>query len=199
MRGTGETNGNFGSGSVSISKSRDILQGPNRVSDTRLHCRGHPKRLMNPHEVVIHEVERQGVLQVLHLLRERIGQAREPPHAHPHIQILSLHIRCAHMLGVRIALNPCSIRSVASAWAVSGFPFRPWVRSINLDQLGIIDVGPERILNGFQMRLVPVRGQLNAIRQTVARMLFPSTREARTCFLLSIDSLFMLTKIHERS
>ena len=34
--------------------------------------------------------------------------------------------------------------------------------------------------------------------RTVARILFPSTREARTCFLLSIVSLFILTDIHDR-
>lgn len=37
------------------------------------------------------EVERSRVAQILDFLGERIGQARESAHLHPHRQVLALH------------------------------------------------------------------------------------------------------------
>lgn len=56
-----------------------------------LHCRGDSQRLMNPGEIVVHEVEGHGMGLVFYLLAERIGQARHPSHAHSHREILSLY------------------------------------------------------------------------------------------------------------
>lgn len=61
------------------------------ISYTSLHRRRYPQGLMNPGEVVMHEVERDGMGLVLDLLAERIGQPRHPAHAHPHREVLPFH------------------------------------------------------------------------------------------------------------
>ena len=57
MVGSGEA-GNFG-------------ERPDVVSDPSFHRRRDPERLVNPGEVVMHEVERDGCLVVVHLLPRR--------------------------------------------------------------------------------------------------------------------------------
>jgi len=58
----------------------------------RFHGRGDPERLVNPGEVVMHVVERERRLMVVHLFGEGVGQAREAAHAHPHREVLALHV-----------------------------------------------------------------------------------------------------------
>jgi hypothetical protein len=50
---------------------------------------------------------------VLDLLRERISQASEPAHAHPHREVLALHVRCAYVKIGRNGetLDPCAGRT----------------------------------------------------------------------------------------
>ena len=43
-------------------------------------------------EVVIDEVQRDGVRVVLDPFRERIRQPREPAHVHPHGEVLALRV-----------------------------------------------------------------------------------------------------------
>ena len=59
-----------------------------------LHRGCHPQGLMNPAEVVIHEVKSKGAFQVVMLLGEGIRQSGQPPHAHPHGQILPFEVAC---------------------------------------------------------------------------------------------------------
>ena len=47
---------------------------------------------MHPHEVVVHEVEREHVQVVFRLLGEAIGQTGEASHPHPHGQVLALNV-----------------------------------------------------------------------------------------------------------
>lgn len=60
----------LGSGSVSIlvDESGDLLQGPDMIAHASFHRWRHPELLMNPPEVVIHEVQADGVRQVFDLL-----------------------------------------------------------------------------------------------------------------------------------
>jgi hypothetical protein len=58
-------------------KANDFLNFPDVVGHARFHRRSNAQGLMDAAEVVVHEVERDGMLQVRQLLRERIGQARE--------------------------------------------------------------------------------------------------------------------------
>jgi hypothetical protein len=68
------------------------------MRETCFHCGGNAQRLVNPAEIVVHEVERDGGLMVLDFLGERIGQASESAHRHAHCQVLTLHIRQCQIL-----------------------------------------------------------------------------------------------------
>ena len=73
------------------------------VRNTRFHGRGNPQRLVNPGEVVVHEVEADRVRVVLDLLGEAVGQAREASHSHPHREVLTLDVGRADERVVGIA------------------------------------------------------------------------------------------------
>ena len=60
------------------------------IRDPRLHCWGYAQRLVNPAEVVVHEMKRHGVTVIIDLLAEAVSQTREPPHRHAHGQVLAL-------------------------------------------------------------------------------------------------------------
>jgi hypothetical protein len=51
-------------------------------------------------------VKRHGGLVVLDLLAESIGQPSEPPHAHPHREVLALHEARGDMGRVGVAREP---------------------------------------------------------------------------------------------
>jgi len=63
------------------------------------------QRLMHAAEVVVHEVERDRVFQVLHLLAERIGQSSEAAHLHPHGAVLAFGVAGRDVLGVGVAVD----------------------------------------------------------------------------------------------
>ena len=64
-----------------------FFQPPNVIWNSRLHCRGDAQGLVNPGEIIVHEVEGNGRLVVLHFLWKGICQLGEPPHGHPHCEI----------------------------------------------------------------------------------------------------------------
>ena len=55
---------------------------------------------MDAREVVVQEVDRHGGRVILAILAEAIGQPCEPAHAHPHREVLALHIRRGNVLRV---------------------------------------------------------------------------------------------------
>ena len=59
-----------------IEQVTDFLDRPNMVRDAGFHRWRDAQGLVNPAEVVVHEVERDSVCVVLNFLRERVGQAR---------------------------------------------------------------------------------------------------------------------------
>ncbi len=58
---------------------------------------------MNPAEVVVGEMQRQGSLEVRQLLAEGVRQPDEPPALHPDGQVLSLDVGCRDMPRIRVA------------------------------------------------------------------------------------------------
>jgi hypothetical protein len=58
---------------------------------------------MNPAEIVLGKMQRQGRLEVRQLLAERIGQAGEPPAHHANGQVLPLDVGRRDMPRVRVA------------------------------------------------------------------------------------------------
>jgi hypothetical protein len=46
---------------------------------------------MDPHQIVMREMQSDRRLQVFKLLAESVGQAGKTPHAHPHIEVLTIN------------------------------------------------------------------------------------------------------------
>jgi hypothetical protein len=69
---------------------------------------------------------------------------------------------CADVLPIRIAFDPALLRTdalygaVATLGALGG-------STLELDQLSVIHVGTEHAFNRFQVRLVTVAGELDAV------------------------------------
>src|ERR1035437_4540480 len=88
------------------------------------HCRRNLQRLMNAHEIVVHEVNRHHMSVVFCLLLESIGEPRHAPVAHPDRKIAALYKRRADMLGIGIAFDAVLVRASADGWAVTALTFR---------------------------------------------------------------------------
>jgi len=67
------------------------------------HCWGDPQALVNPHEIVMHEMDRDRMGVILGLFWETVAQARKPPHRHAHGQILALNVARRDVLRVRVS------------------------------------------------------------------------------------------------
>lgn len=119
---------------------------------------------VRPGEVVVHEMKGDGVAQVFHLLTKGIGQAGEPAHPHPHREILALNVGGGHMSRVRVALDASGIGANARCRTVP--LLAAWLCPVQLDELGVVNIGAEHIFHCLEVGLVAVRGQLNAGAQT---------------------------------
>lgn len=73
------------------------------IRDARFHRGGYAQRLMDAAEVVVHEMQRDGVRVVLDLLAEPVGQPCEAAHGHAHGQILAFNVGCRNIRLDRIA------------------------------------------------------------------------------------------------
>ena len=112
---------------------------------------------MDPHEVVLREVQRDGVDQVLTVLLKRVCLARVAAHRHAHDQVLPLDQRRRDALGIRPALDH-GREAPACVAAGAG-------RAEDLDQHGVVDIVAERVLDGLEVGHMSVAGQLDAVRQ----------------------------------
>ena len=73
------------------------------IDDTRFHRGRDSERLVNPNEVVPDCVQRDHVTVVLEFLRERIGEAREAAHVHPHREVRAFNVARVDVVAIRIA------------------------------------------------------------------------------------------------
>ena len=117
---------------------------------------------MDAAEIIEHRVQRDHVNVIFKLLRERIRQPREAAHVHPHGEVLALDIGRADMRYVWIALNATPSDASANGGAVATLE-RLWRITEQLNQLGIIYIGPKRAFNSVQVRTVPVSRHLDPI------------------------------------
>ena len=75
------------------------------ICNAGLHGWCHSQCLMNPAEVVVHEVDGHGVGLVINLLAEPIGEPSHSSHAHPHSEILALHKTRGNLCYIGIAIH----------------------------------------------------------------------------------------------
>jgi hypothetical protein len=139
------------------------------ITDTSLHRRSNPQRLMNAAKVVVHMKQGQHSDVIFELLTEGVRQPGEPPHIHPHVEVLSLNVGRADMLRVGRTNDGLSLSAKTLRRAVTGCPLR--IVAIDLDQLRIVDIFRESIGDGSQVHLVAVSSQLHAIRQPACNVL----------------------------
>lgn len=96
-------------------------------------------------------------------LAKTIGKARKPAHVHAHGKILPLHVGRANVRFGRLAFDAGLDGSGALGRAVA--PCEAGRVAIQLDEHGVVHVASECALNGVQVRLVAVRGELHPVCQ----------------------------------
>jgi hypothetical protein len=125
------------------------------VAEPGRHRRGAAKRLVHPDEVVEHGIEADHPIVRFNFFAEPVGQPREATHPHTEVQVLPFDIGRADVILVRTPFDPGLLdasavcRAVAPCWAGR--------IAIHLHQLGVIDIGAERVFNGFQIGFVAIR------------------------------------------
>jgi hypothetical protein len=139
------------------------------------------QRLMTPAKVVIGKVERQSIAKVFPLLAEPIRQTGQPPHAHPHCEILSLDMRCTNLFVVWVPVDWRGDRLGQTRRTVAPSVFGN-VQGVNLDELRIIDtlaLMPEHVSYGGRISVESIRCQLEFLRRVgSARELLHEARGA---------------------
>src|ERR1035441_10349505 len=118
----------------------------------------------------MHAVQRHGCSVVLDVLREGVRESREPPHAHPHREILPLYVAGADMPFVGIADLGLLLRPGADRGAVALLAFHDIV-AVYLDQHGVVDVGPEAVRDGREVTAEAVGGELDAMGEPGRKVL----------------------------
>lgn len=147
-----------------------------------LHCRRHSQRLMDTAEVVVHEIKRDVVREVIDFFREGIRQAREPPHMHPHAQVLAFNVAGGNVFLVWISCDDLLLAAGALRRTVSCLLL---CRSVNFNQLRVVDVRAEGIFHFVTVSFAA------PVMRTVVRIELPSISDLRTWTCFSRLSLFM--------
>jgi len=91
-----------------------------------------------PTKVIVREIDRQHIVQVIPLFRKAIRQSRKAAHRHSHCQILSFNHRGRDILFNRIAYNPFLFATCASGWTVSRYVLCGGVSLDNLSVMSLI-------------------------------------------------------------
>ncbi len=145
------------------------------------HRRRHAQTLVNPAEVVVHVMERNGVLQILDLFGERISQSSKPAHTHSHRQILALCVAGRNVVVVGIAADHCPPRAHTLRGRIASVRLLRDI-AVKFNQHCVVDLGSESLVNRDQIRLVAVSRQLYSIGKAllqIAEEMIASRRVAR--------------------
>jgi len=132
------------------------------IANPCFHCWRHAQTLMNPAEVVVHVMERNRVLQILHLFAKSVRQSRESAHSHSHSQILALSVAGRNVIVVRITANHRAPRTHALSGRVTRL-WGQWLIAIKFNQHRVVNLSPESLIDRDQVSSETVRGQLHAI------------------------------------
>lgn len=159
-----------------IQESDDVFNGPDVRGDPRFHRGRDAQRLMNANEVVVHVEQRDRVSMILDLLTERICQPREPADVHPHREVLPFDVTRGNVHRIWIASHGLDRATEAHGRAVPLLRLR--VRPVGLLEHCVIDLASKGILDGREIHLVTVRGQLNPVRDPETKTR-PSQKQAR--------------------
>ena len=103
---------------------RNVRNRPRTLTDPRFHRRGNAQGLVDANEVVVHMEQSQHSDVIFQLLAEGVRQPGEPPHIHPHVEILSLNVRRADMLRVGRTDDGLSLGPKTLLPGCNGLPLR---------------------------------------------------------------------------
>ena len=147
--------------SISSSYPHQLPYCPLVVSQSLLHCRSDPQRLVSPAEVVIREPERVCGFKVLPLFREGIGKPCHAPHPHADTQVLPFNMTRANSVFDWSAHDFVwdrvhNFSRAVSLLAIAG-------RSIDFDELSEVYAVAQDQLDSAHVRLKAIRGQLVAV------------------------------------
>ena len=128
-----------------------------------LHSRGDSQGLVYPAEIVMHEVQGDGVLVVLQLLGEGIGQPGKPAAAHAQGEVLALNVAGGDVLAIRRPLDGPLADADALGRGIPALTLHGLPEE--LDEHGIVNLSPKGFLHSLKVGLVAVAGQLDAVNQ----------------------------------
>ena len=73
------------------------------IGNARFHRRRNAQSLMHSCEIVVHEMNGNGINQVLNLLRKPISKARKSTHTHSHCQVLPFDVTRGDVLRIGVS------------------------------------------------------------------------------------------------
>ena len=106
---------------------------------------------------------------VVQLFAESIGQPREAPHPHPHVQVLPFNVARVDVLRIGPSANRGLIASRTNGRAVSDRCFGR--RGVTLNEHRIVDVAIERRIYCAEIDVVSIGRELNTIREPTRQVL----------------------------
>jgi len=85
---------------MGLRTAKQVLYGPNVVSQPRLHCRRDPQRRMHATEIVVREMQIHISPKIFQFPRKRIRQSGESAKLHPDGQVLPLYVAGGDVIGI---------------------------------------------------------------------------------------------------
>src|SRR5438128_1612228 len=116
------------------------------IRDASFNCGRCTERLMLPSKIIIHHVKRDGCGVVLDFLAERICQASEAPHPHPHRKVGALNVAGGNVAWIGTAEHSHLFAANARCRAVA---CRTWsLSAVDLVKNGVVYI----VRNGINDR-----------------------------------------------
>jgi hypothetical protein len=123
---------------------------------------------VSTHKIVVHIMQADRVSVVFDTLGKCIRQPSEPPHAHPHSEVLAFDVARRNVLRVRVAGAAERLGSLDLRGAIAACRMRDL--AIELDQLGIIDIRAKAGLDCFQIGAMPICRDLDAPSESAGQI-----------------------------
>jgi hypothetical protein len=142
----------------------EFLEVPDVIGDARSDGRRRLERRVDATEVVVGEVERYGAGEVFELLAVGVRETGEAAHRHSHREVLTLDVARRDRVGIGVADPHANVDAGADGRAVALASFLV-VAPVLFDHLRKVHVEPEGLFDGLEVRVVPIRGQLDALGQ----------------------------------
>src|ERR1035441_1451184 len=119
---------------------------------------------MNLDEVVIEISQRDSSRVILQLARESVTQAGVASAISAQCPILPFNVAGAHVFWIGVPAHNLHITADAASGRIAPRLIACW-RAVDFLQLAVIDLRPKRSFNCFQIRPVPVTGDLYPLAQ----------------------------------